>query len=305
MINLLYIIPTYNRPRALTHCIETLFSYSSPLPDETWFLDDGSDIELREGLLKMQITSRYEFPVNLILCNKNYGIGWNFELIYNIIRWKNPKIVAIIESDYIWRREFLADVLAVFEASPYTLGIPGLDHQDFHSPEKIFSSYPSLMLDFFGSDVKARPYLFKEFDLETTRGKIKVCGSSNSCGCSFLHWERINQFLFKQLGASEEYWKIMDRAFNKGPGLERNHASDGHMSQVITFLWDRWAERYGIDITQNFAWLNICDFSLSQHLSGGGKCNEAVPEGQTIVGAPNLDSIPFWMKNYKIFTRKI
>lgn len=283
-MNLLYIVPTFQRPKVLSRCLETLLSNGHP--DELWILDDGSDPGLRHNLVEFQVATSQHFPTNLVLCGRNYGIGWNFENIFNIIRWKNPKYYFLVESDYIFRKGFLDDVNAVFDADPYVVALPGCDHPDMYQKEKTHGTFPNLMREQFPTDVAGREHMYIPYDLETKVGKIQVFGASNSCGCMFVHWERFQNIL-RDLNAEKEYWGWMDRAFNKQPGGDRRNASDQHLSCSISWYWTEWAKKHNIDITKHFPFLNICDFSIASHICGGG-CNAGgYPEGTTFVGAPH------------------
>lgn len=296
-MDLLYIILAYERPQILNQCINTLFTFSNPKPDEVWILDDGSSPNIRKALLDLQVRSGNEIPINLVLNSKNYGIGWAFETAYNILKMKNPKVAGFIESDYIWRNEFLKDINSVFQAAPNTLAIPGVDHPDMYDEEKKNITFPDLMKEQFGVDVSARDFFYKPFKLDTDRGEIEVQGVSNTCGCHFLHWERTQKFLFDELGAEKEFWHWMDRAFHKWGNTDRSRASDGHISGTLTYLWEQWAKKKGLDLSKEFCFLDICDASISQHICGGGVNGQIVPEGQTFVVSPH------WPENFKNYKR--
>src|SRR3990167_11400863 len=113
-MNLMYIILTYNRPKVAAMCVNSLFNQTKIRPDEVNILDDHSDVEFQKQLHQSVITlSRDQMPINLNLKGKNYGIGWAFEEAYRLIQWKKPRLVAILESDYIFRNEFLEDIISV------------------------------------------------------------------------------------------------------------------------------------------------------------------------------------------------
>jgi glycosyltransferase involved in cell wall biosynthesis len=294
-MKLIHIVLSYNRPKVLARCLSTLINNTEIKPDEIWVLDDGSEAGLRKGLVEFVNTySTPQLPINVVLCGRNYGIGWAFENAYNIIKWKNPEVVGIIEADYIWRKGYMEDIMAVFAASPHTVAIPGYDHPDMYDQHKLNNTFPEIMKEQFGSDVEARPYFYKPFDLPTSLGNIKVQGVSNSCGCHFLNWKRVNELLLTTHDKNDEFWHWMDRAFHKWGVTDRSRASDGHISGTLTFLWERWAKLANIDITKNFAWLDICDHSIGQHLCGLG-INGHLPgmqEGMTFVGSPHWPEAP-------------
>ena len=284
-MNVTFIVLTYERPRILQTCLQTLFLNTEIRPVETWILDDGSSPPLQDALLKLSQDHRLKGnTINLILGGRNYGIGYNFERAYNIMRQSDSDIVAFIESDYIWRKGYLEDVLAVFEASPWTVAIAGVDHPDMYLREKTHRTFVDLMKEQFGKDLGARDSLYIPFDLDTRLGKIKVQGVSNSCGCQLVHWGRLKQLLDDE-DLEKEYWKWMDRAFHKNGTGDRRLASDAHMSGTLSFFSEKWMKRFGVDITKNFGMLSIIP-SISSHICGGGINGMIVGEGETFVVSP-------------------
>jgi hypothetical protein len=185
-------------------------------------------------------------------------------------------------------------ILAVFEASPYTVAIPGTSHPDFIDRSKTHGMFSSLMVKQFGKDVECRKYLYNPFYLNTKIGDIKVQGSSNSCGCQILHWKRINELLLTNDEYKKEWNHWIDRACHKwGDDIYgRQRASDDYMTSTVTFFWERWANLNGIDISKNFAWLDIFDYSISSHRCIGG-INGIVPgmqEGDTFLTSNGWDN---------------
>lgn len=283
-------IPCYQRPKALRMCIETLFNTNRP--SETWFFDDGSDFALRQGLVNLQIEhSTPESPINLFLWGQNMGIGYNFEMVYQVLKARDPDLFALVESDYIFRKNFVKDIEAVFEACPYTVVISMVSHPDMYDNYKCFTLFPQLMKEIYNEDIEARKYMYKPFTIETKRGPIKIQAISNTCGCHFLNWKRVKEFIFSTKEGEEEFWKLMNRAFNNGPGLDKTRASDQHISG-LSYLWEKWAKANNIDISKHFGFVDICDFSCSEHLCSKG-VNGHLPgyeECTTFVHSPVWDS---------------
>ena len=291
-----FIILTYNRPIVLRKCLETVFNNTEIIPSETFVIDDGSEPDMRMALADYCTkNSRNDSPINLSLAGKNYGIGYTFEKAYNIMRQNEDDDVlfAIIESDYIWRKGWLEDVIAVFEASPNTISIAGVDHPDMVDKNKTHGTFVDLMKEQFGEDIESRDNLYKEFIINTSRGDIKVRPVSNSCGCQIIHWGRLKKILKDgdlthglTPFSTENFWKWMDRAFHKNGTGDRRYASDGHMSCTLTYFAEKWMKHSNIDITKNFGMLSISDYSISQHICGKGVNGMIVPEGQTFVISP-------------------
>lgn len=292
-MNIQYFVPTFQRPKILAHSVNTLINNAHRPPDALWVFDDGSDKEIKRQLLEFSFTT--PFPTNILFHGKNLGVGWNFENIYNAIFQHEPDIAVIAESDYIWRKGWLEDVLAVFEASPHTLSIAGVSHPDMEDREKTHGQFPKLMIDQFGSDLLARDHLYKSFILHTSVGDIKVRGVSNSCGCLILNFKRLKEVFNyakaypslggKYLYSKEIYLANLDRAFHKNGTGSRRFASDAHMSGVISMFAERVMLDKGVDISTNFGMLDIEDFSISQHICGGETSinGKIVPEGSTFI----------------------
>jgi glycosyltransferase involved in cell wall biosynthesis len=286
-MNIGFYIPTFNRPKILQQSLYTLFSNTQLKPSEVWFIDDGSQLETKRALF--EYATQNEF--NLLIHGKNLGIGYTFERVYNLMRQNDDLDVAcIIESDYVWRKDWLQDCLDVFEASPYTVAIAGTDHMDMYDRIKTHETFPEIMKECFGEDLQAREHLYKPFTLETKNGPIQIQGVSNSCGCMIIHWKRFKEFL-NDLGATNDYWRRMDRAFNKGITHDtRRNASDGHMSSTVSMLAEDYLVQHNVDISKNFPFVSICDYSISEHVCGGGVNGLIAPEGSTFVHSPKWDS---------------
>lgn len=294
-MKIVWIILTYQRPKILSVCLNTLFNNTKIKPDSVWIIDDCSDITLKQELFNISKNYSESYtPINLILAGKNRGIGYSFEMAYNIMRQdEDNSIYCFIESDYIWKKGWLEDVVTVFKASPLTIAIAGTDHPDMYNKIKTHQEFPKLMIDQFGKDLDSREYLYKPFFLETERGKIQVQGVSNSCGCQIVHWGRLKNilrwgdFAYNSIPFSTNtYWKWMDRAFNKNNTGNRKDASDMHMSQTIAMFAEKFMIYFEMDITKNFGFLSICDYSISQHVCGMGKGGMNIEEGSTFIFSP-------------------
>lgn len=291
-----FVILTYGRPIITGTSINSLFSNTKITPSESWIIDDGSSLQMQTALFNFQGQySRQDSPINIILCGKNYGVGFSFERAYNIMRAAETDVVCFIESDYVWRKNWLEDVEAVFEASPYTIAIAGCNHPDMYDRNKTHNEFCKLMVDQFGRDLSSRKDLYAPFTLETKQGPIKVQGVSNSCGCQIVHWKRLKEILKSgdnttEIYSTKCYWEHMDRAFHKNGTGSRQFASDAHMSGTLSFFAEKWMEDNSIDITKNFGFLDICDYSISQHVAGGGINGKICPEGTTFITTPAWDN---------------
>lgn len=290
-MNIAFYLLTYNRPKILSQCLNTLIGNTKIRPNEMWIIDDGSQPEVKNGLLDLSFNN-YGFPINLLIHGKNYGIGYSFERVYNLIRQNDDlDIACIIESDYIWRKDWMEDVISVFEADENIVAIAGVDHPDMYDKFKTLKTFPEIMIDQFGKDLDSRNHLYNPFDLKTNRGNIRIQGVSNSCGCQILHWKRFRNIISElennKIISFNDYWKRMDRAFNKGITHDtRKNASDGHMSSTISMYGEMYLKLKNIDLTKNFPFVSICDYSISQHICGQGANGMIVREGETFIHSP-------------------
>jgi hypothetical protein len=87
--------------------------------------------------------------------------------------------------------------------------------------------------------------------------------------------------------------KVFDRSFNKQPGGDRKRAGDGPLTGGISWYWyknieDKIAsgELSSFDYSTNAPWLDICDYSMANHINGGGINGYIISEGRTFVGSP-------------------
>jgi glycosyltransferase involved in cell wall biosynthesis len=295
-MNIVHYIPTFNRPNILQESISTLFQNTEIKPNEVWIIDDGSEQDIKKSILDFSLQNSNKFPINLLIHGTNYGIGFSFERIFNLIRQNDDlDIACIIESDYIWRKDWLKDVIDVFDSCANTIAIAGTDHPDMYDSDKTQHMFPNIMTEFFGSDLKSRANLYKPFDINTSHGTIKIQGVSNSCGCKILHWKRLKNIISKleenNIVEKNDFWRRMDLAFHKGVTHDtRKHVSDGWMSSTISKYGEMYLELIGADLSTNFPMVSICDYSISQHVCGGGVNGMIAPEGSTFVNSPKWNN---------------
>jgi len=297
-MNIVYYIPTYNRPKILQECLSSLFANTKIIPNECWIVDDGSVDQIKIDLLNFSIQNSHAFPINLILNAKNYGVSYSFEKIYNLIKQNDDvDIACIVESDYIWRKGWLEDVVSVFNASENTITIAGTDHPDMYDKNRTHGFFPQIMNDFFGSDLESRKFLYNPFVLKTNNGDIKVQGVSNSCGCLIIHVKRLKKVI-KELEENgivpiNDFWDRMNKAFHKNTNAAtRKTVHDGWMSTTLSKYGELYLKYLNQDITKTFPMLSICDYSISEHVCGDGLNGKIVPEGQTFVNSPS------WKNDY-------
>lgn len=111
------LVATYNRPDALTHCLNSLF-HQSRLPNEIIVCDDGSRDETRQVILQLQAHS----PVPLLHI-------WQADQGFKLAQIRNKGIARAtghyllqIDGDVILHPQFVADQLRVAKAGYFYSG---------------------------------------------------------------------------------------------------------------------------------------------------------------------------------------
>lgn len=168
-------------------------------------------------------------------------------------------------------------------------------------PHKTHGEFIKLMEGYFDNDVENRSSMYREYQLNTNRGLMNVFGVSNSCGAQFLNYRRIQELLFNDLNMEKEFWdNVYQACIAEG---NRKQASDGLMSCTITYLWNLWAQKRGIDTSKNFAYVNILP-SIAYHAANGGINGKLdprfFPEGSCFEGV-NSGTFP---QDYNNWTRE-
>lgn len=284
----LLVLFTYNRPQVLQACVQTLFGGTQYPFDEVLIINDGSTPQVSKAVVDFTLQNQNHSNTNFSIFHsgKNRGYSYSAELAFTYAKMRNPKYFFFIEQDYVFRKGWAEEVLAVFEASPKTAAISGYSNPDFFDPAKYDQMFRQIIVEDFGSDPCAREFMYKPFDLDTKLGKIKVQGGSNSCGCSFINWELVVEIIKEY----PEFWeKVIERACNmNGPSGNRQNYGDGPFTHGLSWYWYQFWQGLDYNNEKEFPWLDICDYSLSQHLNGGSDSinGKIVAECSTFVGSP-------------------
>ena len=295
MDKILYVIYTHNRPTILKQCIETLFNAANTLwPTEVIILDDNSDPNLKDSLY-MFSRSNKDFPIHFWSFGAPQGLGYNWELVWNYIKSRDFDYVCQIEQDYIFRQDGIKEAIDLLKAKPLSCCVSGYSNPDFYNGKQE-TLFREVMVDLYKEDNAKREYLHKPFEVETDSGKLEIQLTTNSCGTFICNWNRIKALLSKYPNMWE---KVFERAFNKG--FDRRYAGDGPITSGISNYWykdieDRIHREESIDYKIEAPWLDICDYSISDHKNGGyGSLNGyIVPEGSSFVSSPK------WSDDYLI-----
>jgi len=281
-MNITFYMPTYNRLAVFKNSLATALNNSDIKPNRIQIIDDSSNIETKQFLLNFHANHP---NVDLLLTGKNAGVGPTFERIYDMIMSDDESdIVCIMEADYYWRKDWLQDVVDVFDSAQHCIAIAGTDIPDEHESRihRVYNDLPNEMARWFGTDCKNRQYLYKPFDISTRSGTITVKGYTSATGTLIIHLKRLKQMIKyledHSLISIGEYSRVIERACWKGEA-DRHRLQDGLLSGVIAKFGEMYLEHRGIDISKNFPELSICDYSISLHVDGGGISSPGIPEG--------------------------
>ena len=116
------IIVTYNRPKDLEKCLESILTQSS-LPDEIIIVDNGDSEESRNLInKKKEEFKKKDIPVKYIKNDKRNSltVARNLGLKLSI-----GKIVVFLEDDITLNGAYLSEVIRVYKEYPEALGVQG------------------------------------------------------------------------------------------------------------------------------------------------------------------------------------
>lgn len=281
-IETLYLLFTYNRPTILAECWRSLFEKNKFRPDRIIIVDDGSHQSVKHGLFNAQIGTN-DVPIDLLSLGKNVGYGTAAEIGFKLVEGYNPKYLFFLEADYIFGTSGIDRVMDVFKNNEFgqqAAGFSGYDNPDFYVKEKTDQTFPRIIVEDCGEDNLNRSIMYKPFKQTTAFGEIDLEFVSNSCGTMYLNWEMI-QKIRKDFPEDYQFW--LDKITDKHK--EKRLLNDGMMSHGLSWLWNKYALKHGIDRNKYAALLNIKP-SVSNHINGGGINGHIVGECTTFVGSP-------------------
>ena len=276
------VLMVHNRLDMFEQCLNSMFSNTNFQFSEILICNDGSN----RGTTKRILDYVYEHSgikdVNLMHFSRNQGQGCILEFILNYATYKNPKYLFLLEQDYIWRKNWAEEAVAVLQNSTGTIMVPATSHKGYYKESAKYKTWPKSILDHFGDDPLPRKLMFKPFDLKIKnnkelqiREKIKVQGVSNSTTCNIVDWRKFHKLREnsnKIFNGNERFWK---EAIRKACGIgnsfvdNRSIVDDGILSQGICYFWYKtYADK--INKEKDFPILDICDHSIGNHLDVGG-----------------------------------
>ena len=135
------------------------------------------------------------------------------------------------------------------------------------------------MIDYFGQDLFPRHLIHKPFDLDIKNHKeyqirktIKVQPVSNTTTSNIINWRRLHDLRIKSnrlYGGEERFWEQVIRKAC-GVGMDtRVIVDDEILSQGICHFWYK-TYKDRINKEKDFPILDICDYSIGNHIDEGG-----------------------------------
>ncbi len=291
-MKLLYVIYTHNRGQILQKCLASLFRNDNLVsPTEVLIIDDNSIPEIKDELYRFSKENRDIIPIHLLSFNSQQGLGWQWQLVYEWVKDRDFDFVAFLEQDYVFRQDGIGEAIAALQAKPLSCCVSGYSNPDFYNGKQE-TLFREVMVENFGEDLIKREYLHKPQFIDTSFGQIQIQFTTNSCGTFICNWKRIKYLLDKY----PNMWRLVfERSFNRTYPERRQYAGDGPLTSGISFYWFRDMEDKDIDWAKEGPWIDICDFSISNHYNGGPSLNGCiVPEGCSFVSSPK------WQEEYLI-----
>lgn len=281
---ILFNIFTYNRFEILKKSLDSILNHGiDPNRVEIHIHDDGSNQEVLNYLMRFCLEHDCYFHGK----HENQGYCRNFYQAFRLTKEINPEYVFFIESDYVFRKDFMQTCLGVYDKLDQLWGINGFSHPDFYVYEKCHTWFADATNQEFGRDVPARYRLYKPFVLNANNHAIKCQFSSHSCGTFLLNWRKLQD----SLEEFEEKERFENLVLSSCKDLRRDEViHDGRLTGGISLLWsDYQAFRQNPLLYSQAAFVDICDknFSIAQHFGGGGVNEQHIQEGQTSVLSPS------------------
>lgn len=288
-INWLNLVFTHNRLQTQKEFWRTLHENTAIKADKTIIFDDYSHPNVQEYLFELSRKYNYD----LVLKNTPNGYARNYYEAFTMALTESPKIISFIESDYVFRRGFMEEVNALFEALPDCWVIKGFSHKDYYNRNKVIPWFKDVTTQTFGLPLKSADNLYIPKTAKTKYGDIEYMYGSHACGTIFVNWDRVVRSVEPELMHSIFYPMLLSACKNLEYGQVIN---DGLISSTYAKLWDLIVNKDG-DKNDQSGVVFISDHSIANHLNSGGVNNDGyLDEGISTVTA----NFP---ENYNTFFR--
>ena len=276
-MKLLNIIFTKNRLNTLKESLRTVFENTNINADKTIIIDDNSEDAVKDYLISFQ----KKYPnVELHFNNTNEGYARNYWKAYNLVKFYNPEYVFFIESDYIFRKNYLEESIEFFRQLPDLFVVKGFAHKEYYNRDKIIPWFKEATIEQFGTPLNSCENLYIENKLDSYYGQIKYMYSSHACGTILINWHRINK-VNQTSGYNLDRW-ILKACKNNQYGEILN---DGLVSSLYAKIWDSYYNACNERYSESGV-VFISDFGIADHRNSGGLNHDGIlEEGYSTVTA--------------------
>jgi len=279
-----FIYFTYNRLNILKESLRTSIFNTEIKPDDIFIFDDCSDIEVQKFLLDFKDKNK-QLNIHIKINKQNSGYAANYRNCFDILKSNQYKYIFFLETDYIWRKNYLEESIEILEIEKDSVGICGSSFKEFYEKNKWYEWFKKVSIDQFGRDVSNRDMLYSSTKILSKYGDIKIQYGTHCCGTFLLHWERF----FKSLNDEQikYFWSILDRASEIKNS--KSVINDGMITGGISILWDDFLQKkYNEKKFIKSAFIDIIDYVIGVHIEGGGINGSDNTEGMTRYMPPNF-----------------
>ena len=188
-----FIYFTFNRLNILKESIRSSLFNTSIKPDDIFIFDDCSNQETQE-FLKDFCKQNHDLNIHLYINKTNSGYAANYKKCFDIIKNDKYEYICFLETDYIWRKNYLEESLAVLDAENDSVAICGSSFKEFYERDKWYDWFKNVTESQFGKDVSNRTLLYCPHIIYTDLGNIKIQYGTHSCGTFFLNRQRLDAY---------------------------------------------------------------------------------------------------------------
>jgi hypothetical protein len=277
---------TFNRLNILKESLRSSLFNTLIKPDDIFIFDDCSNQETQQ-FLRDFCAQNSNLNIHLDINETNLGYAANYKKCFDIIKNNKYEYICFLETDYIWRKNYLEESLAILETEEESIGICGSSFKEFYEEEKWDTWFKNVTESQFGKDVCNRSLLYSPNVIDTKLGKIKIQYGTHSCGTFILNKKRLfDNLTIEQLN---RFWQILDLASE----IKNNRSviNDGMITGGISILWDEFLQKkYNGKEFKKAAFIDIIDHVIGVHVEGGGINGNDNVEGATRYMPPNFPS---------------
>ena len=159
MSEICFIYFTYNRLNILKQSLQSSLFNTNIKPDDIFIFDDCSNEETQNFLKEFKNQNK-QFNIHLNINTINKGYASNYQNCFNILKNNKYKYLFFLETDYIWRKNYLEESIAILESEIDSVGVCGSSFKEFYEKDKYETWFSDVTKQQFGKDVSNRFLLY-------------------------------------------------------------------------------------------------------------------------------------------------